>query len=219
MFLSTTGHLLTNQGNQFCIGIMRDHLFNDDCSDCLFTIIIGTESTSPVSFSITFPYPKNDVHRKTVRNDPYIIHFRSHDVRSPNHYSVQTSDYIYREKGIYISTNGSEPLFIIYYFYSGDATSSYLALPYQELLTDEYNYLVLSSKSSDDKYWSGFLLVGIKNNTTVTIYPSIVLNIPQDTQNKSSINILVKPGENHTIILHRKQTLYLGKNISSDITG
>ena len=59
----------------------------------------------------------------------------------------------------------------------------------------------------------------MNNNTTVTIYPSIVLNIPQDTQNKSSINILVKPSENHTVILHRKQTLYLGKNISSDITG
>ena len=215
MFLSTTGHLLTNQGNQFCIGIMRDPLFNDECLSCMFTIIIGTESTSPVSFIIE--YQEYSGYHETLRNKPFAQIFRKYSVSDS--YSVQTSDYNYREKGICISTNGSEPLFIIYYFYSGDTTSSYLALPYQQLLTDEYNYVALSSKSSDRKYWSGFLLVGIMNNTTVTIYPSIVLNIPQDTQNKSSINIRVQPGENHTVILHRKQTLYVGKNISSDITG
>ena len=216
VFLSTTGHQLTNQGNQFCIGIMRDPLFNVDCFvSCMFTIIIGTESTSPVAFTIE--YQEYTEYHKTVRNKPFAQVFLKYS--ASDSYSVQTSDYINREKGICISSNGSEPLFIIYYFYFGGVTSSYLALPYQELLTDEYNYFALSSRSSDDTYWSGFLLVGIKNNTTVTIYPSIVLNIPQDTQNKSSINKLVKPGEIHTVILHRKQTLYLGKNISSDITG
>ena len=82
MFISTTGHLLTNQGNQFCIGIMRDPLFNDDCSDCLFTIIIGTESTSPVSFSFTFLYPKNVVYHTfytldhTMSDHQTIIQYR-----------------------------------------------------------------------------------------------------------------------------------------------
>ena len=138
-----------------------------------------------------------------------------------NAVTAETSEYDDRNKGICItSTNGTDVLFVLAYITLSDrASASYLALPYQEILTNEYEYYALSSSSSYDIYYSGLLLVGFRDNTTVVIYPSIALNIPHDIQDRNSISKLIHPGENHSITLHTGQTLFIGKDQGDDVTG
>ena len=202
---------LTNNGNDFCIGFMRSAL-NDPVR-----ILIGTQSYLSIVFHLE--YPLSSVIRTTTKNDPYEVNLFGEDV--VNAVTAETSGYDDRNKGIcIISTNGTDALFVLAYITLSDRTSaSYLALPYQEMLTNEYEYYALSSSSSSDIYYSGLLLVGFRDNTTVVIYPSIALNIRQDTQDRNSISKLICAGENHTITLHRGQTLFLGKDQGDDVTG
>ena len=207
----------TNYGTEFCIAVMKEPGYNQ--LEPLFfpTIIIGTNSLSVVNFTVDYPNGPNEVTTtsQTVSDSPYVF---PAGAIGPNIFTVDDS-YINRNKGICISSVDKD-LYVIYYLTtSSTATGSYLALPYQELLTDQYEYYTLSTSSSDSEYYSGFLLVGLRNNTSITIYPSIALNITNDTQNTTSTNIMVLPGENHTVILHRRQTLYIGKDGGADITG
>ena len=202
---------LSNNGNDFCIGFMRSAL-NDNVK-----ILIGTQSNLSIVFN--FEYLLDSVVRTTTSNAPYKVYLYGDD--AINAVTVEDSEYDERNKGVCItSTNGTDVLFVLAYITLGSQSSaSYLALPYQEILTNEYEYYALSTSSSNDEYYSGLLLVGFRDNTTVVIYPSTNVNIPQDPQDRNSINKLIQPGENHTITLHRRQTLFIGKDQGDDITG
>ena len=180
-------------------------------------ILIGTQSNLSIVFHLE--YPLGSVIRTTTKNAPYQVNLFGEDV--VNAVTAETSEYDDRNKGICItSTNGTDVLFVLAYITLSDrASASYLALPYQEILTNEYEYYALSSSSSSDIYYSGLLLVGFRDNTTVVIYPSIALNIPHDIQDRNSISKLIHPGENHSITLHRGQTLFIGKDQGDDVTG
>ncbi len=212
------GSLTDNHGTEYCIAVMKELGYSLFPPLFFPTIIIGTNSLSVVNFTIDYPNGPNEVTTtlQTVSDSPYVF---PAGAIGPNIFTVDDS-FINRNKGICISSD-DEGLYVIYYLRRDDstATGSYLALPYQELLTDQYEYYTLSTSSSGSKYYSGFLLVGLRNNTSITIYPSIALNIINDTQNTTSTNIMVLPGENHTVILHRRQTLYISKDGGADITG
>ena len=215
--------MINSNGKEFCAGIMK---LPD--SSFLPYILVGTASSIPVNFSIEYTKEiigKTDVtthasYHQTVADEPYIIPL---DLL-PN-IDVQSDSYTDRNKGLCFSTKKTnETIYMIpYYLYTRGialATASYLALPYQEMLTDTgYQYYVLSTGSSSIEYNSGFLLVGFEPNTSITIYPSLPLNITNDTQDINSVDIAIGPGESHTVILNRRQTLYIGKNGGADVTG
>ena len=173
---------------------------------------------TPSSVSFTVEYPSDDrpvtIHHQTSRNSPYKLQ-RFSEERT----SVESEKFVDRNKGICVSTDEGNELFLNVYLTSDFTTASYLALPYQEILADQYEYYALSTVSSDKTKHSGFLLVGLRDNTSICIYPSIPLNITEDTQNETSNNLEVLPGQSHTVILHRRQTLYIGKDGGADVTG
>ena len=215
--------MIDSNGKEFCVGVMKPP------SSFFPYILIGTGSSTPVNFS--FEYTKEIIGKTTIT--PYTSY---HQIVADKPYSValdlgghddstvivQSDSYSDRNKGLCFSTtNKNEMIYMIPYLYSGGiASASYLALPYQEMLTDTgYQYYVLSTSSSSIKYSSGFLLVGLRADTSITIYPSIPLTIPDDTQDINSVDIAIGPGESHTVILHRRQTLYIGKDGGADVTG
>ena len=114
----------------------------------------------------------------------------------------------------------SAPLFVTAYTrLSNDATASFLALPYQEIVGEQYEYYAMSVAGSSSAYYSGVVLTAYKNSSSITMYPSISISIPDNTQDINSVNIKIGPGEHHTVILHRRNTLYIGKNGGADVTG
>ncbi len=214
--VQTSSVLIGNNGKEFCTAVtmLPSSSFNPN-------ILVATDSSIPVDFSIEYSSEDSITkavvthtsYHQTVANQSYNV-----DCRSIN---VQSDSYSDRNKGLCFSTtNKNEMIYMIPYLYSGGASASYLALPYQEMLTDTgYQYYVLSTSSSSIKYSSGFLLVGLRADTSITIYPSIPLTIPDDTQDINSVDIAIGPGESHTVILHRRQTLYIGKDGGADVTG
>ena len=200
-------NILTHQGKQFCFGYMRAAGEVN-----YFRAIVETDSLSAVPFDIEYPGGKSS--HITTKQNRYKFLF-------PDTFQTKTGSYIDRQNGICITTEGNETLFLAVYLVIGNkATASFLALPYQEILTDEYEYFILSTVDTpNDQYYSEFLLVGFQDDTTVVIYPSVELNIPQDTQNETSISRLIQPGESHTVTLHRRQTLFIGKDQGDDLTG
>ena len=182
-----------------------------------FNVLVCTNNSSSVSFTVEYPSEQNNiVHHQTSRNSPYRLKFTVFDASV----SVDSGSFVDRNKGICVSTDESTELFLIVYLWLNPvAIASYLSLPYQEILTEQYEYYILSTVSSDKTKHSGFLLVGLRDNTTISIYPSIPLNITEDTQNETSNNLEVLPGQSHTVILHRRQTLYIGKDGGADVTG
>ena len=211
--------MINSNGKEFCVGIMKLPE-----SSFIPYVLVGTASSTPVNFSIEYTkeiigktVTTHTSYHQTVADEPYIIPL------GLLHNDVQSDSYSDRNKGLCFSTiKQNETIYMIPYnmYTSGGATASYLALPYQEMLTDTgYQYYVLSTSSSSTEYNSGFLLVGFEPNTSITIYPSLPLNITNDTQDISSVDIVIGPGESHTVILHRRQTLYIGKNGGADVTG
>ena len=182
-----------------------------------FNVLVCTNNSSSVGFTVEYPSGQsNIVHHQTSKNSPYRLKFTVFDASV----SVDSSSFVDRNKGICVSTNESAELFLIVYLWLNPvAIASYLSLPYQEILADQYEYYILSTVSSDKTKHSGFLLVGLRDNTSISIYPSIPLNITQDTQNETSNDLEVLPGQSHTVILHRRQTLYIGKDEGADVTG
>ena len=201
---------ISSFGAEFCVGFMKS-----PTSTRSFNALIGTNSFSVVNFIVQHSETEI-VHHQTSRDSPYRLQFDSGGV------SVDSNSFANRNKGICVLTNESTELFVIVYVHLSTETvsASYLALPFQEVLIDlYYEYYVLSTASSDDKKYSGFLLVGLRNNTVISIHPSIPLNIIEDAQKESDNNIEVLPGQSHTVILHRRQTLYISKDGGADVTG
>ena len=220
VLVSCLGHLvlgrISNYGVDFCVGFMKNPYINSVPS-LSFNVLVGTNNSSSVSFTVEYPSEQNNtVHHQTSRNSPYRLKFTVFDASV----SVDSGSFVDRNKGICVSTNESTELFLIVYLWLNPvAIASYLSLPYQEILADQYQYYILSTMSSDKTKHSGFLLVGLRDNTSISIYPSIPLNISEDTQNETSNNVEVLPGQSRTVILHRRQTLYIGKDGGADVTG
>ena len=199
-------NILTHRGKEFCFGYMRAAI----PSSTDYKFLVETDSLSQVSFNTE--YSGGDTTHTTSKNNPYTLRFTEY-----SNVATQTSNYADRKKGICIITSSSPNIFVaVYLDLSVGVTSSYHALPYQAIITDEYKYFILSTGSSYNSYHSGLLLVGFRDSTTITIYPSIGLNITRD---QNSINQLIQPGENHTITLHKRQTPFIGKDQGDDITG
>ena len=135
-------------------------------------------------------------------------------------YSVETPAYIYRNKGIHVSTNGEVSLLVIS---SGSlATGEYSALLYEPLdSVSEYVYFAVSTGSQDfgESKYGHILLVGNENATSITITPTANINIPINPQLDSSITTLDE-GNSKTFILNKYETLLItATTVAADLTG
>lgn len=99
---------------------------------------------------------------------------------------------------------------------------SFLGLPHHEYLSvKEYAYLGVSSSSSNLTLYSEVLLVGCRDNTTVTIYPSHNITLPLDPQTNDTLTdtINVSAGESYSATLHSQQTLLIATSDGGDLSG
>ena len=88
--------------------------------------------------------------------------------------------------------------------------------PYINMGLQRYEYYVISL----DSWWrdqSLFLLVGNEDNTTITILPTQMIEVPEDPQNPSNPTIIINAGNTYTITLHLMQTLLIGAEDGSQI--
>ena len=198
-FFSVVQGNVSNYGVDFCVGFMKNPYINSVPS-LSFNVLVCTNNSSSVSLTVEYPSePNNIVHHHTSKNSPYRLKFTVYDASV----SVDSGSFVDRNKGICVSTDESTELFLIVYLWLNPvAIAFYLALPYQKILTDQYEYYILSTVSSDNTKQSGFLLVGLRDNTSICIYPSVPLNITEDTQNETSNNLEVLPGQSHAVTLH-----------------
>ena len=103
-----------------------------------FNVLVCKNNSSSVSFTVEYPSEQNNiVHHQTSRNSPYRLKFTVFDASV----SVDSGSFVDRNKGICVSTNESTELFLIVYLWLNPvAIASYLSLPYQEILADQYEY-------------------------------------------------------------------------------
>ena len=134
----------------------------------------------------------------------------------PAEYFVVGSGFSERNKGIRIYSS-DKPIFVIAENFDVDIQthySTFLAYPPFDS-GSSYEYFLTSLR--DGLFNSQFLLVGCKDNTTITILPSQDVQIPHDPQDSSSETVTIEVTNSHSFILNEFQTLLI--STSDDLTG
>ena len=192
-------------GNDFYIGIFRApwswHNY----------LNISTLSTQLVNFTIDTEIGWNYTGNVSV-NQPVTAYLPS--VLEPRH-----ANYSERHKGIHVHSDS--PISVVVFMVEFEFSGEYLAYPYIDLGQLQYEYYVVSASTSINS-WNGFqsmfLLVGNENDTTITIAPTQIIQVPVDPQDPNNTLVAVGPGNTHTIKLHQLQTLAIG-TLAGDLTG
>ena len=156
------------------------------------------------------------------RTHPYIFAMVAGSFNPNGIYEYFTMTSKERNKGFRLAVNDSSSKSVSIKCFlrigNNQPTSSYLALPYMELMVDEYEYYAISiSSDSDSSDWSALLIVGNRNDTELYITPTVNVNLPRDLQDPDSEEILIKAGETFRATLHTMQTLLLRNR--TNITG
>ena len=127
----------------------------------------------------------------------------------PSSLQVRNSSYHYRHLGLHVTSSPSQPISVIMVGYTDAPRSTYLALPCHDQPTDEYVYYGISHETKVDNYYGQILLVGCRDNTTVTITPTQNIQLPQNVQQYDSEMVDIAAGTSYTVILHALQTLLI----------
>uniref|UniRef100_A0A1X7TZR4 EGF-like domain-containing protein n=2 Tax=Amphimedon queenslandica TaxID=400682 RepID=A0A1X7TZR4_AMPQE len=195
----------TTYGNDFYIGIFRATWSWRN------GLNISTLSTQLVNFTIDTEIGWNYTGNVSVY-EPVTVYLPS--VLEPLH-----ANYSERHKGIHVHSDS--PISVIVSMTEYEFSGEYLAYPYIDLGQQRYEYYVVSASASSN-IWIGFqsmfLLVGNENDTTITITPTQIIEVPVDPQDPNSTLVAVGPGNTHTITLHQMQTLAIGTS-TRDLTG
>ena len=165
-------------------------------------MIILTESASQVQFSISSL--NGSIHNGTTTRDSPAI------VTLPSTLQVREATYDYRQLGLLVTSPPDKPISVVLVGWTSTPRSTYLALPCIEQPVQEYVYYGISANSTRLITYSQVLLVGCRDNTTVTITPTHDVQLPDNPQSSSSSNVTVAAGSSHTITLHSLQTLLIG---------
>ena len=171
---------------------------------------ILTRSSSPVQFNIT-SFTGNSYTGMTAVNAATVL-FISLD------FQVQDSSYDYRHLGLHVTSSPSQPISVVMVGYTDAPRSTYLALPCHDQPTDEYVYYGISHESKRNNVYGQILLVGCRDNTTVTITPTQNIQLPQNIQQHDSTIVDVISGSNYTVTLHALQTLLIAAELV-DLSG
>ena len=164
-------------------------------------MIILTESVSQVEFSISSL--NGSIHNGTTTRDTPAI------VTLPSTLQVNETTYDYRHLGLLVTSPPDKPISVVLVGWTTGPRSTYLALPCIEQPVQEYVYYGVSSGDTLSLD-SQVLLVGCRDNTTVTITPTHDVQLPDNPQSSTSSIINVAAGSSHTITLHSLQTLLIG---------
>ena len=132
-------------------------------------------------------------------------------VNIPNSFKVVNYAYEYRNLGLIIQSSPSQPIFVLGIIeVEGETSATFEIHPYIEQPTKEYVYYEISFETDT---WAGYvkqiLLVGCKDNTNITIKPSVDITVSANLQQPTSGIITVQAGDSHTFILDELQTLVL----------
>ena len=171
-------------------------------------MIVFTQSPTSVNFNVSSLNGFN-YNGTTISTSPTTV-----DVSSD--LQVQEFDYTYRNLGIYVTSD--QPISLVLVGYTTAPRSAYLAFPCYEQPTQEYVYYGITHVSDSNMYYSQILLVGCRDNTTVTITPSQHVLLPFHPQLSGSSTINITAGSNHTITLHSLQTLLIAATLV-DLSG
>ena len=179
-------------------------------------LAVTTLSTFLVEFTIESGTGWNCTHNVSA-NIPAFVEL-PYDVKiySGKYYSPYQGIHVYSDIPIsvvviYVRPSQSE-------FKSGSAyNAEFLVYPYINFAIKQYKYYIASieSRRSDDN--SLFLLVGNEDNTTITIVPTQMIEVPEDPQYFNSSIITVRASETYTFLLHKMQTLRIMSN--NDLSG
>ena len=194
----------SNKASEFKVAYPRQPLplplFNNNNDN---KMIILTESVSQVQFSISSL--NGSIHNGTTTRDSPAI------VTLPSTLQVREATYDYRQLGLLVTSPPDKPISVVMAVINEGAPITYLALPCTEQPIQEYVYYGVSSRDNLQlQFYSQVLLVGCRDNTTVTITPTHDVQLPDNPQSSSSSIINVTAGSSHTITLHSLQTLLIG---------
>ena len=163
-------------------------------------MIVLTKSSNPVQFNIS-----SSGYSYTGTTTANAATF----VTIPSSLQVRGSSYIYRHLGLHVTSSPSQPIAVVMVGYTDAPRSTYLALPCHDQPTDEYIYYGISHKSNRNYYYGQILLVGCRDNTTVTITPTQNIQLPQNVQQRDSNIVNITAGTSYTVTLHALQTLLI----------
>ena len=200
----------STQGHIFFTGFFGN-LLNNRYTGQKFQLRVLTLREAPVAFNVSssngFNYTGN-----TKLNNPALV-------KIPDSFEVLNYTYEYRNLGLIVESSSSEPIFVLGIIeVYGETSATFQVHPYIEQPTKEYVYYGISFETDT---WTGYvkqlLLVGCKDNTNITIKPSVDITVSANIQQPTSEIIRVHAGESYTFILDELQTLVLYS--TSDTTG
>ena len=204
MYNSSKTIELTNYGQEFYIGFMRNHLGSTD----YLLLLVQAEKNSPVEFHVETV--NGLIYTGTTTNTNPVT------VRLPVNLVAGSASYTHRNKGIHVYTTGGGLISVVAVNYDSGTVGEYLAYPCRNSYEETYEYFVVSTgtlASSD----SEFLLIGCEDDTSITVTPTQSLYIPVDAQSSTSSYTTVSSGANHQITLDKMQTFLITRRL--DLTG
>ena len=162
-------------------------------------LIVTTLSTVQVQFTIETGTGWNYTGNVSVDN-PAIVEL-------PYYTAVYYGQYSQRYKGIHVFCNVPISVVIMFQRYL-TYNAEFLAYPYINFAIEQYKYYIASIDSCYRSN-SQFLLVGNEDNTTITIVPTQMIEVPEDPQYFDSSTITVRAGETYTFLLHTMETFLI----------
>ena len=197
----TDNHLsqISSYGSEFKVAYLRlgPTLFTDT------EMIILTESVSPVQFSISSL--NGSIHNGTTTRDTPAV------VTLPSSLQVHETTFNHRQLGLLVTSPPDEPIsLVLAVIILGEPLLTYLALPCIEQPTEQYVYYGISdSENLTTTFYGQILLVGCRDDTTVTITPTHNVQLPDNPQLFNNFLVNVAAGSSHTVTLHSLQTLLI----------
>ena len=200
-------HTASSYGQDFYVGFMRT---TAGSQSALLRLIVGTPSPSA---SFTAENSSHIIYQGTVTSGAPIV------ITVSSGHQVTGTDFSNRQKGIRVYSNGTEPIFVVVETILSNLNyGTYLAYPFKTFTSlTKYEYVILSQEGSSASLRSIFLLVATFDDTSVTITPSQMINLPANAQS-SSTSVMISPNtESHELTLNRRQTLLVVSE--NDLTG
>ena len=176
-------------------------------------LAVTTLSTFQVEFTIETGTGWNYTHNVSAYSPAF--------VELPNNIKVYGGKYSWRYKGIHVYSDIPISVVVIYVrpyefktisFYNAE----FLVYPYINFAIKQYKYYIASIESCF-KSNSLFLLVGNEDDTTISIVPTQIIEVPKDPQYFNSSTVIVKAGETYTFLLHKTQTFLFESD--NDLSG
>ena len=198
---------LSTYGNDFYIGFLRQYM-----PEGAIKIKVHTLETSPVYFSISSKVGYIYI-GTTSASSPATVTI-------PTSFQVRDSGYEYRNLGLHITSLPTNPItvFVIGYTEADTPRLTHVAHPYLEQLTTAYTYYGVTAGALTFTRFSQILVVGSRDNTTVTITPTQTISIPENPQLSDSIYLDISAGDSRTFTLHEQQSLLI-KAPNVDLSG